>query len=377
MGSSYNKQKKHQPIGVNSHIERDTPCPVCGIVLKGYTTYFELNKHVEACNKNKTKAKLQELFKELKDTNMEINKIENRKKNSNCDKRKFSSRSNNHLTIVTSTNFNNHPKNVAILNTNSTSIVSNGVVKEKKERKSAQNILYVDKMSGMFVFNQSSTFYNSKDKNLQSNFDMNFQNEDNFYQQFSYDKENSEKLKSLSFEEKVSEFKKKIKNLKVDWREGSCTLELDRDKILPQSKEQIGKVNLNKELKINFKGEVSHDAGGIIREWYTVLFKEILSEKGGYFQKADTNDVSYIVNQDLQSTIENLDLFYFIGRILAKALLENLTINACFNKLIYKLILDEEITLEDLVFIDKPVSIFILTLVVSFIKGTEKQCKHN
>ncbi len=40
---------------------------------------------------------------------------------------------------------------------------------------------------------------------------------------------------------------------------------------------------------------------------------------------------------------------------MGKALLDNLTINACFNKLLYKMILDELITLEDLVFIDKPV----------------------
>lgn len=47
---------------------------------------------------------------------------------------------------------------------------------------------------------------------------------------------------------------------------------------------------------------------------------------------------------------------YFLGKIMAKALLDNLTVNACFNKIIYKMILLEKITLEDLVFIDKQVS---------------------
>lgn len=46
---------------------------------------------------------------------------------------------------------------------------------------------------------------------------------------------------------------------------------------------------------------------------------------------------------------------FFLGKIIAKALLDNLTINACFNKLIYKMILNENIILDDLVFIDKPV----------------------
>jgi hypothetical protein len=46
---------------------------------------------------------------------------------------------------------------------------------------------------------------------------------------------------------------------------------------------------------------------------------------------------------------------FFIGKIIAKALLDNLTINTCFNKLIYKMLLEEKVILDDLVFIDKPV----------------------
>ena len=35
---------------------------------------------------------------------------------------------------------------------------------------------------------------------------------------------------------------------------------------------QIKDINLKKELKINFKGEVSYDAGGIMREFFTTVF---------------------------------------------------------------------------------------------------------
>jgi hypothetical protein len=34
-----------------------------------------------------------------------------------------------------------------------------------------------------------------------------------------------------------------------------------------------------REPHINFKGEVSHDAGGIIREWFTIIFQEMQSDK--------------------------------------------------------------------------------------------------
>jgi len=51
------------------------------------------------------------------------------------------------------------------------------------------------------------------------------------------------------------------------------------------------------------------------------------------------------------------DYFRLIGKLISKALLENITINLCFNKLIYKIILSEKITFEDLIFINKPVDL--------------------
>ena len=76
------------------------------------------------------------------------------------------------------------------------------------------------------------------------------------------------------------------------------------------------------------------------------------------FELSDTADFSYKIHRDSEPTIENLDTFNFIGKITAKALLDNLTVNTCFNKMIYKMILEEEIHLDDLVFIDKPVRTF-------------------
>jgi hypothetical protein len=205
--------------------------------------------------------------------------------------------------------------------------------KIKKPKKIEKKILKEDENSGMLIFNESP----HKKKNGIENIEM---------------------LKSLPFEDKIEYFRKFIGNLKVDWREGSQTLILDRDNFLKQSIQQIANIDLYKELKINFKGEVSHDAGGLIREWYTIIFKTLLSDEIGLFEKADTDEYSFCISQNCITSIDNLDLFYFIGKILAKALLDNLTVNACFNKLIYKLILDEKLTLDDLIFINKPVKVF-------------------
>jgi len=84
-------------------------------------------------------------------------------------------------------------------------------------------------------------------------------------------------IKELPFEDKLDFFRSYVKNLKVDWRHGSCLLEIDREDCFRQSMIQFEKIDPFKELKINFRGEVSHDAGGLIREWYSIIFKHILS----------------------------------------------------------------------------------------------------
>ena len=62
----------------------------------------------------------------------------------------------------------------------------------------------------------------------------------------------------------------------------------------------------------------------------------------------------YIINPFLKHNQENFKYFTFIGKLIGKALLDNITINVCFNKLIYKMILQEDIIFDDLTFIDNP-----------------------
>ncbi len=158
-----------------------------------------------------------------------------------------------------------------------------------------------------------------------------------------------------TFEEKVEYIRYNIQNLKVDWSSGAETINIEREKIIEQSMEQFKKINLYKELKINFKGEESHDAGGLIREWLTVLFKAILDPINNLFERGDTDEVTYICKPNLKLSKQQYDKYFFIGKVLAKALLENLTVNCCFNKIIYQLFLNEKMIWEkDLVFIDKP-----------------------
>ena len=74
------------------------------------------------------------------------------------------------------------------------------------------------------------------------------------------------------------------------------------------------------------------------------------------FEKQDGNDFNYIVSKNINNNKETLEIFNFIGKSLAKAFLENITINSCFNKIFYKVLLNENVIYNDLVFIDKTVT---------------------
>lgn len=157
----------------------------------------------------------------------------------------------------------------------------------------------------------------------------------------------------LSFEDKVKMLRMYIRELKIDWRQGYDSIIVDRSEIIYQSFKQFHTINPYKELKISFKGENSQDAGGLLREWLTVLFQQFLNDKLKMFQRANTDDISYIIKTNQNRNPGRTNLYYFIGQLIAKALLENITINCCFNKILYKLILEESIEYEDLIFIDK------------------------
>ena len=66
----------------------------------------------------------------------------------------------------------------------------------------------------------------------------------------------SENSIQKTLEEKILKLKSEINNKKISWEEGYCQLNLTRNNLLKESMEQIKEINLKKELKINFKGEI-------------------------------------------------------------------------------------------------------------------------
>ena len=81
-----------------------------------------------------------------------------------------------------------------------------------------------------------------------------------------------------------------------------------------------------------------------------------------YFIPSDNDEYSVIIHPDASK--DSIPVYIFVGKILAKAVLENLTVGFCFNKIIYLLFLGRNVTFDNLVFIDKGVSISIIMIIV-------------
>ena len=71
------------------------------------------------------------------------------------------------------------------------------------------------------------------------------------------------------------------------------------------------------------------------------MMQELLSPNLGLFTVANTSEFSYRINEDSRFLDTYLTLFFFFGKILAKALFDRIPINVCLNKSIFKALVGE------------------------------------
>jgi len=111
---------------------------------------------------------------------------------------------------------------------------------------------------------------------------------------------------------------------------------------------------LHKEVKIVFEEEKKvNDAGGLLREFVYLICQDIFKVERGLFSKAETQEMIYKLNPTCQDTQENLEMYKLTGRILGKALFEQMTVPIQLDRFILKQIIKKDITLDDLATVDK------------------------
>lgn len=125
------------------------------------------------------------------------------------------------------------------------------------------------------------------------------------------------------------------------------TLFVRRDHIVQDTLNQLSKQkrdDLKKPLKVMFIGEDAYDAGGVKKEFFMLLLKEILDLKYGMFTYYEETHTIWFNDQ----TLEGSDMYHLIGELCGLAIYNSTIIDLPFPLGLYKKLLKEPPTIQDM-----------------------------
>ncbi|XP_077295148.1 HECT and RLD domain containing E3 ubiquitin ligase 4 isoform X2 [Arctopsyche grandis] len=124
-------------------------------------------------------------------------------------------------------------------------------------------------------------------------------------------------------------------------------LQVSRENIVSDTLTELshyGPSDLKKPLKVKFHNEEAEDAGGVRKEFFLLLLREILDPKFGMFQYYPDSRCVWFAEE----SFEEENMFYLIGLICGLAIYNFTIINVNFPLALYKKLLNAPVTLEDL-----------------------------
>lgn len=157
----------------------------------------------------------------------------------------------------------------------------------------------------------------------------------------------------LDFDNKRAFFRTKLKHQDGDHRHPPPQLKLAvrRDDVFRDSyaKLQIrSKEEWRGKLSITFQGEEGVDAGGLVREWFGILAREIFNPNYVLFTPASGRPSTFLINPASSVNPDHIHYFKFCGRFIGKAVYDNQRIDAYFVRAFYKHMLGKEVTWRDM-----------------------------
>lgn len=120
-----------------------------------------------------------------------------------------------------------------------------------------------------------------------------------------------------------------------------------RENIVGDTMEVLRKsknVDYKKPLKVIFVGEEAVDAGGVRKEFFLLIMRELLDPKYGMFRYYEESRLIWFANK----TFEDIDLFHLIGVICGLAIYNLTIVDLHFPVALYKKLLKRNPILDDL-----------------------------
>ena len=164
--------------------------------------------------------------------------------------------------------------------------------------------------------------------------------------------------KVLEFDNKRSYFTRRLHSRSTEARHPQPPLQLSvrRDQVFLDSFKFLSfktgdEIKYGK-LSIRFNGEEGVDAGGVTREWFQVLSRQMFNPDYALFIPVASDRTTFHPNKLSKVNEEHLMFFKFIGRIIGKALYEGRALDCHFSRAVYKRILGKTVSIKDMETLD-------------------------
>ncbi|KAI9511134.1 hypothetical protein F5148DRAFT_1373973 [Russula earlei] len=105
-------------------------------------------------------------------------------------------------------------------------------------------------------------------------------------------------------------------------------------------------------LSVRFYDEEGVDAGGVTREWFQILARQMFDPNNALFQPCAADRQTYQPNKASWVNPEHLSFFKFVGRVIGKAIYDGRLLDAYFARSLYRQILGKPVDYRDVEWID-------------------------
>lgn len=164
--------------------------------------------------------------------------------------------------------------------------------------------------------------------------------------------------KVLEFDNKRAYFSRKLHDRRTEARVSHPSLQLNirRNQVFLDSFKSLYYKTGNEikygKLNIRFHGEEGVDAGGVSREWFAAMARQMFNPDYGLFNPVAADRTTFHPNTHSGVNDEHFMFFKFIGRIIGKALYENRVLDCHFSRAVYRKILGKSVSLKDMESLD-------------------------
>ncbi|KAL8595169.1 hypothetical protein ACOMHN_013842 [Nucella lapillus] len=155
----------------------------------------------------------------------------------------------------------------------------------------------------------------------------------------------------LDFDVKRRYFRQELERMEEGMRREDLPVHVRREHVFEDSFRELFRrtpEEWKQRFYIVFEGEEGQDAGGLLREWYLIISREIFNENYVLFKRYPRDGVTYTINPSSHFNSNHLSYFKFVGRIIAKAIYDNKLLECYFTRSFYKHVLGLHVKYTDM-----------------------------